>query len=270
VESFSSHSLSETIRSSDHPDSVPFLEARLHPVTTEGFRNLVMEKAKRGEETSGKKPAPFSITYLNAHCSNLAACNENYRDALVDFDLIYADGHGVVWASRLLGHPVPERVNAGDFIVGLCRQCSEKGVSLFLLGGEEGRAEAAAQSWREAAPGLRIVGVHHGFLNEEMEPAVAGQIRAARPDILLVGMSAPRQEIWARQWAGQLDVPVIWCVGALLEYYSGRPRAPVWVRGIGMEWLFRLLLEPSRLWRRYLLGNARFILRVLKARLTGR
>ena len=211
--------------------------------------------------------SPLLVTYLNAHCSNLAARDAEYRAAVNRFGLVYADGQGVVWGSRALGAPVPERVNAGDFIPDFCRLCASEGIRLFLLGSYEGVPERAAQTWSKAAPGLTVAGTRHGFFTPEEEESVAAQINAARPNILIVGMSAPRQELWTLRWAQRLHVPVIWCVGALFEYFSDtRLRAPVWMRRAGLEWLFRLALEPRRLWRRYLVGNARFVWRVLRAR----
>jgi len=284
------------------PAAVPFLECRLHPVTTRQFMRILAAAAKpsalspqsvsqpvgqsaslslpvssirnpqsaiRNSQSSALSPqhSALLVTYLNAHCSNLAARDAEYRAAVNRFGLVYADGQGVVWASRALGAPVPERVNAGDFIPDFCRLCAIEGIRLFLLGSYQGVPERAAQTWSKAAPGLAVAGTRHGFFTPEEEESVAAAINAARPDILIVGMSAPRQELWALRWAERLHVPVIWCVGALFEYFSDtRPRAPVWMRRAGLEWLFRLALEPRRLWRRYLVGNARFVWRVLRAR----
>ena len=249
----------------DIPAPLPFLECHLHPVTTRQFMEILAQAAKPSALST--QHSALLVTYLNAHCSNLAARDAEYRGAVNRFGLVYADGQGVVWASRALGAPVPERVNAGDFIPDFCRLCASEGIRLFLLGSYEGVPERAAQTWSKAAPGLTVAGTRHGFFTPEEEESVAAAINAARPDILIVGMSAPRQELWALRWAQRLHVPVIWCVGALFEYFSDtRPRAPVWMRRAGLEWLFRLALEPRRLWRRYLVGNARFVWRVLRAR----
>ncbi len=239
------------------PEPVDFLGCRLHPVTTAEFIDLA----------TGVEKGPFRITYLNAHCSNLSARDTDYRGVVNRCELVYADGQAVVWASRRLGRPVPERVNAGDFILDFCRACAEKKRRIFLLGGAEGMAENAARAWREAVPGLEIAGVRPGYFKREDEEVLAEAIREASPDVILAGMSAPRQELWMDRWAGRLDVPVVWCVGALFEYYSSvRARAPRWMRRAGLEWLFRLCLEPRRLWRRYLVGNVVFVRRVLRAK----
>ena len=252
------------VLSQQHPEipkPIDFLGCPLHPVTTAQVMRIILARAASPEG------APLRVAYLNAHCSNVAAENAGYRQSLNRCDLVYADGQAVVWGARFLGAPVPERVNAGDFILDLCRAASRAGVSLFLLGCAEGLAEKAARAWTQQTPGLSIAGTHHGFFGECDEEVVADGIRTARPDILLVGMSVPRQEEWMDRWAERLGVPVIWCVGALFEYYAGvRPRAPRWMRRAGLEWLFRLALEPGRLWRRYLVGNLAFLRRVLTGR----
>ncbi len=211
---------------------------------------------------------PRTVGYLNAHMVNLASDDPTQRERLGRFDLLYADGQSVVWAARFLGVEVPERVTAGDFIAPFCQRCAERGVRLFLIGGQPGVAEQTARLWREAAPGLQVVGTAHGFLNETQETALIETIAHAAPDVILVGMGSPRQEIWAERWAGALAPARLWCVGALFEYSGqGRPRAPRWMRHLGLEWLFRLVLEPVRLWKRYLIGNPLFIGRVLRAAL---
>ena len=216
-------------------------------------------------QVHAENPAPSFITYLNAACSNIAADDAGYHDILNQAECVYADGQAIVWASRVLGNPLPERVNAGDFIVDLCRQLADAEITIGLIGGRETVAAQAASSWAAEASGLKVAGAWSGF---QLDSTQVSQIASVAPDILLVGMGVPLQEHWAWTHKGLLGAKVIWCVGALFEYYGeGRPRAPVWVRRFGLEWLFRLALEPRRLWRRYLLGNARFIWRLARQRL---
>jgi N-acetylglucosaminyldiphosphoundecaprenol N-acetyl-beta-D-mannosaminyltransferase len=219
-------------------------------------------RIKNGEDS----PWPRTVGYLNAHMVNLAADDATQRERLNRFDLLYADGQSVVWAARFLGLEVPERLTAGDFLAPFCQRCVERGLRLFLIGGQAGVAEETARLWSEAAPGLQVVGTAHGFLNETQEAALIETIVHAAPDVILIGMGSPRQEIWVERWAAALAPARLWCVGALFEY-SGqdRPRAPHWMRRLGLEWLFRLALEPARLWKRYLIGNPLFIGRVLCA-----
>jgi exopolysaccharide biosynthesis polyprenyl glycosylphosphotransferase len=209
------------------------------------------------------------LCYVNADGVNRSVLDRRYRQILQEADLVYADGMGVVWASRLFGEPLPERVTLGDFLPTLCALCVEKGYRLFLLGGASGIARRAAERLTGRFPGLDIVGAEDGYFSPAQEPALIERINRARPHLLLVGMGVPKQEKWIWQHRQELRVPVCWGVGALLDYSAGKtPRAPVWLRRVGGEWLFRLLVEPKRLWRRYLLGNAFFVLRTCALLLT--
>lgn len=206
---------------------------------------------------------PHQISYLNADCLNKCWSDRSYRETITASDLVYADGMGVVWASRLFGHPLPERLNANDLMPDFCRRAEEGGYRIFLLGGEPGIAEKAAHDLQSKYPRLQMVGTHHGYFNDDEEPEVIETIREAKPDILIVGMGAPKQELWIHKNLNKLGVPVAWGVGGLMDYSAkGLKRAPVWMRKAGLEWFWRLSLEPGRLWKRYLLGNLVFTFRV--------
>lgn len=204
------------------------------------------------------------VCYANAECINQSLEDRAYARILQAADLVCADGMGVVWASRLTGDPLPERVNVGDVMERFCALAAAKGYRLFLLGGSPGVAKRAAARLKRRFPGLEIAGTHHGYFSHAQDADVVRTINQTRPHVLLVGMGVPRQEKWLWQHRAQLRAPVLWGVGALFSYYAGlMPRAPVWLRAAGLEWLFRLLLEPQRLWKRYLVGNAFFIVRTL-------
>lgn len=205
---------------------------------------------------------PHQISYLNADCLNKCWTDRNYRETIAGSDLVYADGMGVVWASRLFGHPLPERLNANDLLPEFCRRAEDQGHRIFLLGGEDGVAETTADMLKQNHPRLQIVGCQHGYFSPEDEPNVVARIRKAKPHILIVGMGAPKQELWIRNNLSALGVPVAWGVGGLLDYSAkGIARAPQWMRSAGLEWFWRLCLEPRRLWKRYLLGNVLFTFR---------
>ncbi len=238
---------------------VSFLGVPLVAVDTSSFIMGMMELARRNA-------GPAMVTYLNAWCSNIAAKDPQYARLLQSAEAVYADGQAIVWAARHLHTPIPERVNAGDFILEFCREAQRHGLSLYLLGSEDGVAAAAAQRFQLEVPGLNIVGAEAGFFPGG-EEAVLERVRQAAPDFLLVGMGVPRQEQWAAEHLPQLNARVVWCVGALFEYYGqARARAPRWMIRAGLEWLFRLVLEPRRLWKRYLVGNVVFVWRVLRAK----
>jgi N-acetylglucosaminyldiphosphoundecaprenol N-acetyl-beta-D-mannosaminyltransferase len=172
--------------------------------------------------------------------------------------LVYADGMGVVWAARQCGAQVQERINAADFITDFLVQCQGRGLKIFLMGGKEGVASGAARTWQQQVPGLAIVGTQSGYMDDPTMAASA--VRDSGADLLILGMGSPTQEEWASVHGRNTGVKVIWCVGAMMEYHSGMTaRAPVWMRRAGLEWLFRLAVEPGRLWRRYLIGNLEFL-----------
>ena len=202
------------------------------------------------------------IAFANADCANLAAKNSLYRLQLETMDWVFVDGIGMSIAGKVMQAPVRDNVNGTDLFPLLCAALARTGKRLFLLGARPGVAASAA-AWAEARyPGLQIAGTHHGYLTAAEETAVTAEIRASKADVLLVAMGAPRQEDWIARNAADCGVTVTMGVGGLFDYYAGRlPRAPAWMRRYGLEWVFRLLQEPGRLWRRYLVGNVVFLAR---------
>jgi len=206
------------------------------------------------------------VMYVNAHVVNQSRATPGLGEALRRADLVYCDGYGVRLAARVLGHPVPHRMTGADWIWGLARVCELGQHPLYLLGSEPPLAREAAARLRGLYPRLDVVGAHHGFfeLDSSHNERVIEDINAHRPRIVLVGMGTPKQELWVDRYADRLDGAVVWTVGALFDYVSGRtPRAPRWLADNGLEWIFRLAIEPQRMWRRYLLGNPVFLKRVL-------
>lgn len=212
-----------------------------------------------------------TVMYANVHTLNAAYTDPDLRRIMNAADVVYCDGAGVVLGARLLGHRLPERMTGADWIHALCARCAVEGLSLYLLGSQPGVAERAAQKLNALYPGLYVAGTHHGHFHDTpgATETVIVTVNAVRPDILLVGMGTPLQEKWIAARRAELDVPVVWAVGALFDFVAGaQPRGPRWMLDHGLEWLYRLLSDPRRLWRRYLIGNPLFVLRVLKQRIT--
>lgn len=206
------------------------------------------------------------LFYVNADCLNLAWQNRAYRSALNGADLLLPDGSGVALGARMTGQNLLENLNGTDMFVPLCEQALAQGWRVWFLGGRPEVNMGLVQSLQARWPGLQIVGHHHGYFAPEDEPALLEQIRVDQPDLLFVAMGAPQQELWISTYAETLGVPVLLGVGGLFDFYSGRiPRAPQWLRRLGLEWSWRLLQEPLRLWRRYLIGNPLFVLRMLRS-----
>lgn len=202
------------------------------------------------------------MLYVNVHCMNVASRDPEYAAILDRADLVYCDGTGVRLGAWLSRQRLPARMTGADWIDDLCSLAVREQLSLFLLGGAPGTAEEAAIMLTRRHPELRIAGTAPGY---NLSPATIAQINRSRPHILLVGMGTPTQEKWIAAHRSQLSVPVVWAVGALFDFVSGRiPRGPHWMTEHGLEWLCRLAIEPRKLWRRYLIGNPQFFWRVFR------
>jgi exopolysaccharide biosynthesis WecB/TagA/CpsF family protein len=209
------------------------------------------------------------VTFLNAHNANIAATDPAFAHALEDF-LVLPDGVGIDIASKLLyGSSFPANLNGTDFIPALLKTAASP-LTVALLGASPGIAEAAAARLAAMAPRHRIVVIGDGYFPAEEEMAILGRIANLRPDILLVAMGVPRQELWIARHIDARHCTLPIAVGALFDFLSGSvPRAPLWLRRVRLEWLFRLIVEPRRLWRRYLIGNPVFLWRVLRQKFFG-
>lgn len=204
------------------------------------------------------------IAFVNADCANIASRDKRYKAALETADLLLPDGAGVALAGKMQGLSFAENLNGTDLFPHLCRRAAREGKSIFLLGGEPGVAELAATAAQDLAPGLHIAGVRHGFFRVDEADDVVDQINASGADILLVGLGAPRQDVWLANLDGVLAPNIRMGVGGLFDYYSGRiPRAPLAFRRARSEWVWRLLMEPRRLAARYLIGNPVFVARAM-------
>jgi N-acetylglucosaminyldiphosphoundecaprenol N-acetyl-beta-D-mannosaminyltransferase len=196
------------------------------------------------------------------------------RESVLHADLILADGMSIVWASRLLGQPLPERVAGIDLMLGMFERGQKRGYRIYCLGATQEVLQRFMANVARDYPGLNIVGGQHGYFTPEEEARVAAEIGAARPDILLAAMTSPKKEQFLARWGSQLNVTVCHGVGGSFDVVAGLVRrAPaVWQR-LGLEWLYRVLQEPGRLWKRYLVTNTVFgalVLRELVSRLFGR
>ena len=249
------------------PTAVDILGVPVHPLTVaelHGYLGGVIDSGQRAR-----------VLHVNAHGLNLAFEQPWLRDYLNQVELVFCDGVGVILGARLLGHDIPERITYADWMWQLAEFAAGRGDSLFFLGARPGVAQAAAERLTACFPGLVIAGVQHGYFDRTRDHPenrhVIEQINRARPSILLVGMGMPLQERWLCENWDALDVNVALTGGAVFDYMSGElQRAPRWMTDHGLEWLGRLLIEPQRLWRRYLVGNPLFLGRVLRARLGDR
>jgi N-acetylglucosaminyldiphosphoundecaprenol N-acetyl-beta-D-mannosaminyltransferase len=223
----------------------------------------------------GKNRHAKIVATANAQFAQIAGTNPHFHDILHRAEIVVADGMSIVGASRLLRHPLPERVAGIDLVKQLCCEAAKADLSVYFLGGKPRTAIRAAQNLKGEIASLRVVGADcppFGFEHDSVESAaVIRRISNAAPDILFVGLGAPKQEYWMEAYSNTLPVKVMIGVGCTFDVLSGDlPRAPLWMQHAGLEWLFRLAREPGRLWRRYLVGNARFVEMVLWQWLTGK
>jgi N-acetylglucosaminyldiphosphoundecaprenol N-acetyl-beta-D-mannosaminyltransferase len=219
--------------------------------------------------------APAYVVTPNAQHYVALRLNRRFREIYRLAFLSLADGVPLLWAARLLGTPLAGRVNGTDIFEHLCAAAAKRGLRIFLLGGRRGAAERAAEVLKEKYSKLNIVGTYCppvGFERDRDEiRTIDRRIRTAMPDILFVGLGAPKQEYWIQDYHKVLGIPVSLGIGNSFEFVAGMVRrAPRWMQSSGMEWAFRLLTEPQRLWKRYVFGNPQFVWMVLQYKFFGK
>ena len=174
-----------------------------------------------------------------------------------------ADGQSVVTASRILRRPLPERVAGIDLFVELVKRSAADGRSVYFLGARDEVLEEMIRRFREQYPTLNIAGSRNGYWDDDA--AVVAQVREARPDLVFLAIPSPRKEFWLAEHMPAMGVPFAMGVGGSFDVVAGKvKRAPVWVQRIGCEWVYRLVQEPRRMWKRYLVGNTKFVVLTVK------
>jgi len=202
--------------------------------------------------------------FINVNSINLARNNVEFSQVLSSADKSFADGSGVRLGARFQGVNLLDNVNGTDLLPLLCERLSRTDKSIFFLGSSPGVAKRAAEKLMRQYPGLKVVGHHHGYFSESEDADVVRKINQSKADICLVAMGSPQQETWIEQRRHRLNVGCALAVGGLFDFYSGRiPRAPLWVRMLGCEWVWRLAQEPVKKFSRYVIGNPLFVLHLL-------
>ena len=209
------------------------------------------------------------IANVNAFALNLAHDDSRFRHFLNTAEIVFCDGFGVRIAAWLLGYSTPPRYTPPDWINQLAKLCAQRGYSMYFIGARPGVAAQAATILRKAVPDLDICGVQHGYFDRSpysIEDAhVIAEINRAAPELLLVGFGMPTQEYWIEDHWIELNVNIALPVGGMFDYMAGETRrAPHWMTNHGLEWLGRLMVEPRRLWKRYLFGNPRFMFLIFR------
>lgn len=251
----------------NHPETANVIGTKLSLLTTEQILAAI----------SGAIAADEHLLMLsgNIYSFNLAYENPWLRTFMNSANVVRLDGAGVALGARLLGYHPPKRSTWADLAWELAEHAEAHGHTLYFLGAAPGVALKAAENLTRAYPLLQVVGVHHGYFDKQVgddaNEAVIREINQIRPHILVVGFGMPLQEKWLLENKDRLDVRVIMTGGAVFDYVSGElQRGPRWMTEHGLEWLARLMIDPVRLWQRYVIGNPVFMGRVLRQRLRMR
>lgn len=234
--------------------------------------NVSMQETLNAIEGFIAQGKPCYMTNPNVDC--VVRCNRDkeFSRYYVNGALCVADGVPILWAARFLGTPLKEKVSGSDLVPRVCELANQKGYKLFFLGGRPGAADAAKVVLGKTLFNLKGVGTYappFGFENDERElKKIVQMIKEAKPDILFVGLGAPKQENWIRKYYQELGVPMSMGVGVTFEFIAGIvKRAPKWMQKAGLEWFWRLCMEPGRLWKRYLVDDMQFFGLVLKQKM---
>lgn len=251
-------------RAADQPERVQILDIPIDNLT---FRQAV----DRIVGFAGHGRASIVVT---PNVDHLMKCRRDpeLRRVYARADLVLADGMPILWASRFLGRPIVEKVSGSDLLPELCAAAARRGLSVYFLGGRPGAAVRCSQLMRENNPGLQVAGIDCPDFGFEKDPVrnerVVMGVRAAQTDLLFVGLGSPKQEYWILHNLHRLGNPVCLGVGAGIDFAAGlAKRAPAWMQRVGLEWFYRLIHEPRRLWRRYLVEDSPFFFLVLKQKL---
>ena len=206
---------------------------------------------------------PHQIVTANAEIIYQASKNEKMRNIINNAQMVTADGSGVVWASRQLGEPLEQRVTGIDLVNSICEQSAKDKWKIYILGSAPGVAATAAVNIRDKFPGCNIVGTHHGYFNAKEEKQILAELEQLKPDVLFVALGAPKQEYWIADHLADLGITVGMGIGGSMDVLSGNvKRAPKWMQKMSLEWLYRLLIQPTRFKR--VLALPKFMLAVKK------
>jgi len=227
--------------------------------------NLSMEETLQKIEGFIRSGRPHQHVAVNVDKLRKASKDPELRRIINECALISVDGVPVVWASRLLGKPLKERVAGVDLFDSLVKRAAEKGWRVFFLGAEEAIVQGVKRLYENRLPGLQVAGVRNGYWRAEEEAKVVKLIADSRPDLLFVAISSPKKELFLGRYQAEMKVPFAMGVGGSFDVVVGKlKRAPVWMRRCGLEWFFRFLQEPRRMFKRYFIDDPYFFWLLLK------
>jgi N-acetylglucosaminyldiphosphoundecaprenol N-acetyl-beta-D-mannosaminyltransferase len=246
-------------------EEVRMLDMKIHKVNVSQLLCRIISTIKENKK--------LKIFYLNVHAFCVGFKNIHFKQIIDKGDIVFCDGFGVKLGAKILGLSLGERMTPPDWIDELCVKLSENNFSIFLLGDEPGVAEKCAKKLLERNSSLKITGSHHGFFNKEgvENEKIIQLINFAKPDVILIGFGMPLQEKWVVENFEKLQTPVFITVGALFRWYAGvEKRGPRLFTNHGLEWLWRLFVQPRKVWKRYVIELPYFFGIVLKKKFSLR
>lgn len=220
------------------------------------------ETMQRIEEIIEKR-IPTQHVVINANKINLMYQNKKLKKIVNNASIINADGMSILLAAKVLGYNIPERVTGIDLFEALVSLCEEKGYKPYFLGATQEVIYKIEQIYKKKYPNINFAGFHHGYFKNDA--AIVADIKKSQADILFLGFSSPKKEYWANQHLDELNIPFVMGVGGSFDVIAGKTvRAPIWMQEYGMEWFYRFLQEPKRMFSRYIIGNLVFLLHLMK------
>lgn len=242
-------------RTTARPEHVQILDVGVDNLSMDGALQRVSELMASGRHAQ--------VSFVNPACANIAARHEGYRRNLAACDLVLPDGIGMKIAAEALGTPIRQNVNGTDFFPRLCNRLNDNGQRLYLVGARAEVVARVAAVVHQRWPHIEVVGAQHGYFGPAEEASIAQDIQESGAHVVLVAMGVPMQENFIARNGHRMGPCVAIGVGGLFDFVAGRiSRAPQWMRDAGLEWVWRLIQEPGRMWQRYLVGNFTFLARV--------
>lgn len=226
---------------------------------------LTMDETLEKIEGFIKNKEQVQHVVINASKINLMQEDNELTDIINSCPLINADGQSIVWGAKLLGYELPERVAGIDIFTELVKLSEKKGYRVFFFGATEEVVITVVRLYKEKYPNLNVAGYRNGYFKEEDSVKIAEEIKKSKADILFVAFSSPKKEFWIRKYMNIMQVPFAMGVGGSFDVIAGKTtRAPKWMQNAGLEWFYRFIQEPRRMFKRYIVGNLKFIILVLK------
>ncbi|MGN0314569.1 MAG: WecB/TagA/CpsF family glycosyltransferase [Fusicatenibacter sp.] len=244
----------------------PLVEKR-YPILNTYVNAVSMDETVDIIEKMIERRVPVQHVVINALKVNLMRKDEKLRKIVNECPLINADGASILLAAKILKVPVTERVTGFDLFVRLVEEASIKGYKIYLFGAREEVVKKVKENFEQKYPSLQIVGYRNGYFTREEEPEIVKNMAASGADMMFVAFSSPKKEYWIRRYLNELNIPFVMGVGGSFDVIAGTTkRAPLWMQKHGMEWFYRFIQEPGRLWQRYLVGNFSFMIYVLQCK----